>query len=70
MPETIKGTTFLLALVICASLMPVETLPVASWQTAMVLGFVSAVFDNIPLTALAVPRADADVNFELWRRGV
>ena len=28
-----KGTLFLLALVICASMMPVEKLPAASWQT-------------------------------------
>ena len=48
MPETFKGTIFLLALVTAASLMPVEKLPVASWQTALGLGFVSAVFDNIP----------------------
>jgi hypothetical protein len=32
-------------------------LPLASWQTALGLGFVSAVFDNIPLTALASSRA-------------
>ena len=60
MPETFKGTVFLLALVLCASLMPVETLPVASWQTAMGLGFVSAVFDNIPLTALALKQGGYD----------
>ena len=34
--------------------MPVNTLPDPSWQTAFALGFVSAVFDNIPLTALAL----------------
>ena len=39
MPETFKGTIFLLALVTCASLMPVEKLPAASWQTALGLGF-------------------------------
>lgn len=49
-----KGSLFLLSLVLSASLMPVETLPHASWQTAFVLGWVSAVFDNIPLTALAL----------------
>ena len=54
LPGAFKGTVFLLALVICASLMPVEKLPAASWQTALGLGFVSAVFDNIPLTALAL----------------
>jgi Na+/H+ antiporter NhaD/arsenite permease-like protein len=60
MPETLKGTVFLLALVTCASLMPVEKLPAASWQTAMGLGFVSAVFDNIPLTALALKQGGYD----------
>jgi len=49
-----KGSLFLLSLVLSASLMPVDTLPHASWQTAFVLGWVSAVFDNIPLTALAL----------------
>jgi Na+/H+ antiporter NhaD/arsenite permease-like protein len=34
--------------------MPVEALPAASWRLAFGLGFVSAVFDNIPLTALAI----------------
>jgi len=60
MPETLKGTIFLLSLVSCASLMPVEKLPLASWQTAFGLGFVSAVFDNIPLTALALRQGGYD----------
>jgi Na+/H+ antiporter NhaD/arsenite permease-like protein len=63
MPETFKGTIFLLALVLCASMMPVEKLPAASWQTAMGLGFVSAVFDNIPLTALALKQGGYDWGF-------
>ena len=63
MPETFKGTVFLLALVTCASMMPVERLPAASWQTAMGLGFVSAVFDNIPLTALALKQGGYDWGF-------
>ena len=54
MPETFKGTIFLLALVTIASMMPVEKLPAAAWQTAFTLGVISAVFDNIPLTALAL----------------
>ena len=62
MPETFKGTIFLLALVMSASMMPVEKLPVASWQTALGLGFLSAVFDNIPLTALALKQGGYD-----WR---
>ena len=60
MPETAKGTIFLLSLVTCASLMPVEHLPEASWQTALGLGFVSAVFDNIPLTKLALEQGGYD----------
>jgi hypothetical protein len=60
MPETFKGTIFLLALVTNASLMPVEELPAASWQTAFGLGFLSSVFDNIPLTALALKQGGYD----------
>lgn len=60
LPEALKGSIFLLALVTCASLMPVEKLPPASWQTSFGLGFVSAVFDNIPLTALALRQGGYD----------
>ena len=61
--ESLKGTFFLLFLVTTASMMPVETLPAASWQTAFGLGFVSAVFDNIPLTALAIRQDGYDWGF-------
>jgi len=60
LPEALKGSIFLLALVTCASMMPVEKLPAPSWQTAFGLGFVSAVFDNIPLTALALKQGGYD----------
>jgi Na+/H+ antiporter NhaD/arsenite permease-like protein len=63
MPETFKGTIFLIALVTCASLMPVEELPRASWRTALGLGFLSSVFDNIPLTALALNQGGYDWGF-------
>ncbi len=59
-PGSIKGTIFLLCLVFCASLMPVEDLPDASWMTALMLGFVSAVFDNIPLTKLCLEQGHYD----------
>ncbi|HOV11341.1 MAG TPA: hypothetical protein PLL90_06230 [Bacteroidales bacterium] len=59
-PGAIKGTVFLLCLVTCASLMPVEKLPDASWMTAFILGFVSAVFDNIPLTKLCLEQGHYD----------
>lgn len=59
-PGSIKGTIFLLSLVTAASLMPVEELPEASWMTAFILGFVSAVFDNIPLTKLCLDQGHYD----------
>jgi Na+/H+ antiporter NhaD/arsenite permease-like protein len=55
-----RGTVFLMALIACASLMPVEELPVASPWTAFGLGFVSAVFDNIPLTKLCLDQGGYD----------
>jgi Na+/H+ antiporter NhaD/arsenite permease-like protein len=60
LPETAKGALFLLSLVMAASMMPVEALPVPAWPTALGLGFVSAVFDNIPLTALALKQGGYD----------
>lgn len=59
-PGAIRGSIFLLCLVFCASLMPVEDLPDASWMTAFFLGFVSAVFDNIPLTKLCLDQGHYD----------
>ena len=59
-PKSLQGTIFLVALVTCASLMPVDELPAATWQTAFLLGFVSAVFDNIPLTKLCLEQGGYD----------
>ena len=59
-PEAFKGSIFLLSLVTCASMMPVEKLPAASWPTTLALGFLSSVFDNIPLTALALKQGGYD----------
>jgi len=59
-PDAVKGSVFLLSLVLSASMMPVEELPGASWQTALGLGFVSSFFDNIPLTALALKQGGYD----------
>ncbi|HNW99674.1 MAG TPA: hypothetical protein PKK00_14805 [Bacteroidales bacterium] len=58
--SSVKGSVFLLCLVTAASMMPVETLPDASWMTAFILGFVSAVFDNIPLTKLCLQQGHYD----------
>jgi Na+/H+ antiporter NhaD/arsenite permease-like protein len=65
-PDAAKGAVFLLSLVLCASMMPVEELPAASWQTAFGLGFVSAVFDNIPLTELAIKQGGYDWGMLWW----
>jgi len=59
-PGAAKGAVFLLSLVMCASMMPVKALPGASWETAFGLGFVSAIFDNIPLTTLALQQGGYD----------
>jgi Na+/H+ antiporter NhaD/arsenite permease-like protein len=69
LPGALKGSIFLLALIVCASLMPVEKLPAASWQTAFGLGFVSAVFDNIPLTALALKQGGYDWGYLAYAVG-
>ena len=58
--EAGKGAVFLLSLVLAASMMPVDQLPSASWQTAFGLGLVSSVFDNIPLTKLALEQGGYD----------
>jgi Na+/H+ antiporter NhaD/arsenite permease-like protein len=60
---------FLLALVLCASMMPVEHLPAPAWQTTLGLGFVSAVFDNIPLTSLALKQGGYDWGFLAYAVG-
>ena len=64
-----RGSMFLLSLVLAASMMPVEELPNASWQVALGLGFVSAVFDNIPLTALALSQGGYDWGFLAYAVG-
>jgi hypothetical protein len=69
LPENFKGTIFLLALVTCASMMPVEKLPSPSWETSLGLGFLSAVFDNIPLTALALKQGGHDWGFLAYAVG-
>ena len=55
-----KGAIFLVALVAAASLMPVRGLPDPSWQSAFALGLLSSVFDNIPLTVLALSQGGYD----------
>jgi Na+/H+ antiporter NhaD/arsenite permease-like protein len=59
-PGAVSGSVFLLSLVLAASMMPVEKLPEASIATTFGLGFLSAVFDNIPLTKLALEQGGYD----------
>lgn len=60
LPGALRGSLFLLALVMAAAVMPVEKLPAASWPSAFCLGLFSAFFDNIPLTALALKQGGYD----------
>jgi len=69
LPGAFRGSVFLLSLVMCASMMPVKALPDASWPVALGLGFVSAVFDNIPLTALALHQGGYDWGFLAYAVG-
>ncbi|HWU67586.1 MAG TPA: hypothetical protein VN046_01815 [Stenotrophobium sp.] len=68
-PAALKGSLFLLTLVLCASLMPVSQLPAASWPNTLGLGFLSAVFDNIPLTKLALDQGGYDWGFLAYAVG-
>ena len=67
--KSIPGSIFLSALVFTASMMPVEHLPAASWQSCFGLGFISAVFDNIPLTKLALTQGGYDWSFLAYAVG-
>jgi Na+/H+ antiporter NhaD/arsenite permease-like protein len=69
LPSALRDSVFLLALVWCASMMPVETLPPASPQSTFVLGLISAGFDNIPLTALALNQGGFDWGFLAYAVG-
>ena len=69
LPSATRGGVFLISLVLAASMMPIEALPAASWRVALGLGFVSAVFDNIPLTALALRQGGYDWGFLAYAVG-
>jgi len=69
LPNALRGSIFLLSLVMCAAMMPVQHLPLASWPSALGLGFLSAVFDNIPLTALALHQGGYDWGFLAYAVG-
>jgi hypothetical protein len=58
--HALHGSLFLVVLVALASLMPLENLPEPSTVTIFGLGVLSSVFDNIPLTALAINQGGYD----------
>ncbi|MEZ5500022.1 MAG: hypothetical protein R3E77_11430 [Steroidobacteraceae bacterium] len=60
LPSALRSALFLLALVTAASMMPVERLPTPTWHSTAGIGIVSALFDNIPLTALALRQGGYD----------
>jgi Na+/H+ antiporter NhaD/arsenite permease-like protein len=55
-----RGAVFLTSLVAAASLLPLENLPHPGWPSTLSLGLLSAVFDNIPLTAMALKQGGYD----------
>jgi hypothetical protein len=59
-PKATRGALFLVSLVLAASMVPIAGLPAPSVTTTAGLGFLSAVFDNIPLTALALRQGGYD----------
>jgi Na+/H+ antiporter NhaD/arsenite permease-like protein len=69
-PRSAGSSAFLLALVFAASLMPVESLPSPSWRMTLVLGFVSSIFDNIPLTRMALDQGGYDPALLAYAVGV
>jgi hypothetical protein len=58
--EATRGATFLVLLVALASLIRVDHLPTPSPPSVFALGVLSAMFDNIPLTALALNQGGYD----------
>jgi Na+/H+ antiporter NhaD/arsenite permease-like protein len=57
---SLRGSFFLICLVLIASLMPVHYLPEPSWHSTFALGWLSSIFDNIPLTKLALDQGGYD----------
>ncbi len=58
--DSYDSTVFLVALVFCAELVPIESVPDASILSTLAIGFVSAVFNNIPLTQLCLIKGGYD----------
>jgi hypothetical protein len=67
--HALRDAVFLVALVTMAGLMPVKELPSASALVAAALGFLSAIFDNIPLTKLCIDQGGYDWGFLAYAVG-
>ncbi len=64
-----RAALFLVILVLAASLLPVDRLPRPTFLTTVLLGFLSAVLDNIPLTKLALVQGGYDWGFLAYSVG-
>lgn len=69
-PGAVKSGVFLVALVLSASLMPIQKLPRASTWTTLAIGVISAAFDNIPLTKLALDQGGYDCGLLAYAVGM
>lgn len=69
-PGLAKTSLFLLCLVFTAAMMPLNNLPEPTALSAFVIGAVSSVFDNIPLTALALKQGGYDWSLMAFAVGV
>ncbi|MGN1281887.1 MAG: SLC13 family permease [Succinivibrio sp.] len=58
--NSVDSTVFLVCLVFAAQLVPIESVPDASVLSTMAIGFVSSVFNNIPLTQLCLIKGGYD----------
>ncbi len=62
-----KGALFLIGLIASANMVPLTGLPEPTWYSDFIAGLISAVFDNIPLTAVAIIQAKAGAQY-VWGR--
>ena len=63
------NSLFLVTLVLCASMMPMDDLPSPTWSTTMGIGFISAFAGTIPFTKLALVQGGYDWGFVAYAVG-
>lgn len=69
-PSLVKTSLFLLCLVFTAAMMPLANLPEPTALSTFVIGAISSVFDNIPLTSLALNQGGYDWSLMAFAVGV